>query len=119
MQSTSKKKTINYREEQRFDLPFYSKEEKDRKVNNRLIATKPNPKITGYQDGKSTLRINQRSIQADARPNQSRAKSRVAKMEQVDSLESPLQTRVCQVRLRSRGSHSNWAHLFLDQNPLP
>ena len=56
MQSTSKKKTINYQEENKYNLPFYSKDDKDRRVIQRLLINYPNPKLTGLHDGKFTYK---------------------------------------------------------------
>ena len=51
MQSSSKKRTLNYEQPQKYDLPFYSTEAKDRKVIGRLLLSQGNPQLTGLKDG--------------------------------------------------------------------
>ena len=51
MQTTSKKKTINYQEKNKYNLPFYSKEDKNKRVIQRLLIDNSNPRLTGLKDG--------------------------------------------------------------------
>lgn len=64
MQSSSKKRVVNTQQEQKYDLPFFSTENKNRRVASYLLKLDPNVKLIGGQDSKQ---LTTRSIQKNFR----------------------------------------------------
>ena len=103
MQSTSKQKTINYQQEQKYDLPFYSREEKDRRVVERLLANNSNPLLTGHGDGNPSALIagpetaNTRPVQAHSGPSEGREEGRDHPLAALGDVESAFSAGALQI----------------------